>query len=92
MPTRVWSGVGLESSYSSHQFQPRAHGPLCVVLVCLGIPEVHQDPIAHELRHEAAEALHGLRDALLIDRNDLPQIFGVHARRQAVEPTKAQRH
>ena len=37
----------------------------------LGIPEVHQDPIAHVLCHEAAKVLHSLSDALLIGRNNL---------------------
>jgi hypothetical protein len=48
------------------QFQSGAHSPLCVVLVGLRITEIDQDPIAHVLRYEPAEALHGLRDALLI--------------------------
>ena len=52
------------------------------MLMGLRVSEIHQDPIAHVLRHEAAEALHGLGDALLIDRNDLAEVFRVHARRQ----------
>ena len=83
MPTRVWRGAWVfRVAYRSHQLQPCAHGPLCVVLVRLGVAEVDQDPVAHVLRYEAAEALHGLRDALLIGRNDLAQVFRVHARRQ----------
>ena len=74
--------MGLQSTHSSDQLQPRAHGPLCVVLVGLRIPEVDQHPVAHVLRYEAAEALHGLGDALLIGRNDLAEVFRVHARRQ----------
>ena len=74
--------MGLQGTHSSDQLQPRAHGPLCVVLVGLGIAEIHQHPIAHVLRYEAAEALHGLRDALLIGRNDLAQVFRVHAGRE----------
>ena len=74
--------MGLQSTYSSNQLQPRAHGPLCVVLVGLGIPKVNKDPIAHVLRNEAVEALHGLCDALLIGRNDLAEVFRVHARRE----------
>jgi hypothetical protein len=64
--------VGLQSTYTSDQLQPRPHGPFCVVLVGLGIAEVHQDPIAHVFRYEPTEALHGLRDTFLIGRNDLP--------------------
>ena len=73
--------MGLQSTYCGHQLQPCAHGPLRVVLVGLRIAEVDQDAVAHVLRHEAAEALHGLRDALLIGRNDLAEVFRVHARR-----------
>ena len=79
MPTRVCGRVGLESTYSSNQFQPCAHGSLCVVLVGLRIAEVNQDTITHVLRDKAAEALHGLGDALPISRNDLAEVFRVHA-------------
>ena len=74
--------MGLQATHSSDQLQPCAHGPLCVVLVGLGIAEVDQDPVAHVLRYEPAEALHGLRNALLIGRNDLAEVFRVHAGRK----------
>ena len=74
--------MGLQSTYSSDQLQPCAHCPLRVVLVRMGIPEVDQHPVAHVLRDEAAEATHGLRDALLIGRNNLAEVFRVHARRE----------
>ena len=74
--------MGLQSTYCSDQLQPCAHGPLCVVLVGLRVAEVDQDPVAHVLGDEAAEALHGLRDALLVGRDDLAQVFRVHARRE----------
>ena len=83
MPTRVWRAAWVFSAPDCcDQLQPCAHGSLCVVLVGLRIPEVNQNSIAHVLRYEAAEALHGLRDALLIGRNDLAEVFRVHARRQ----------
>ena len=83
MPTRVCrAALGLQATYRSDQLQPRAHGPLCVVLVGLRIAEVDQHAVAHVLRYEATEALHGLGDALLIGRNDLAQVFRVHARRE----------
>jgi hypothetical protein len=56
--------------------------PLCVVFVCLGIPEIHEHPIAHVLRYEPAKAANGLGDALLIGRKDLAEVFRVHARRK----------
>jgi hypothetical protein len=71
--------------------QPCTHGSLCVVLMGLGIPEVDQDPVAHELRYEAAEATHGLGDALLIGRNETSRRSSGSMRAEnAVEPTKSE--
>ena len=72
----------LKAAYRGDQFQPCADSSLRVVLMGLGIPKVDQDPIAHVLSHEAAEALHGLGNAFLVGRNDLAQVLRVHARRQ----------
>jgi hypothetical protein len=52
--------VCFETAYRSDQLQRRAHGPLCVVLVGLWVPEVDEHPVTHVLRDKAAEALHGL--------------------------------
>ena len=46
--------------------------------------------LANYRPHWAAEALHGLRNALLIGRNDLAQVFRVHASESAVEPTRSE--
>jgi hypothetical protein len=59
--------------------------PPCVVLVSLRVSKVDHRPI---LRFEAAEALRGLRDALLIGRNDLAGSSGSIRADSAVEPTK----
>jgi hypothetical protein len=74
--------MGIQSTHGGHQLQSCAHCPLGVVLVRMGVAKVDQHPVAHELRDETAEATHGLRDALLIGRNDLAEVFRVHARRQ----------
>ena len=74
--------MGLQSTYCRDQLQPGPHGSLGVILMSLGIAEVDQHPIAHVLRYEPAEALHGIRNALLIGRNDFAEVFGVHACRQ----------
>jgi hypothetical protein len=58
--------MGLQGGDRSHQLQPRAHGPLGVILMGLRIPEIDQDPVAHVLRYEATKALHGLCNALLV--------------------------
>ena len=65
---------GLECRDCGDQFQPSAYSPLCVVLVSLGIAEIHEDAVAHVVRDESTEAPHGLRDALLVGRNDLSQV------------------
>ena len=80
--TGLQGRVGLQATYCRDQLQPRPHRSLGVVLVRLRIAEVDQDAVAHVLRYEAAEATHGLGDALLIGRNDLAEVFRVHARRQ----------
>ena len=67
---RLEGRVGLQAADCSHQFQPRAHGSLCVVFVGLGVAEINQNAVAHVLRYEPAEATHGVRDALLVGRND----------------------
>ena len=72
--------MGLETTYCGDQLQPCAHGPLGVIFVGLRETEVDKNPIAHVLRNEAAEALHGVGDAFLIGRNDLAQVLRVHAR------------
>ncbi len=82
--------LGLEATYSRHQFQPRPDSPLCVILVGLGIPEVDQDPVTHVLRYEPAKALYGLCGALLIGRNDLARSSGSMRADSAVEPTKSE--
>ena len=47
----------------------------------LRIAEVHQHAITHVLCNEATEATQGLRDTLLVGRNDLAEVFRLHARR-----------
>ena len=91
MPTRVCRGDwDFNSTHRCDQFQPRPYRPLCVVLMGLRIAEVHQHAVAHVLRYEPAEALHGLGDALLIGGNDLAEVLRVHTRRSAVEPTRSE--
>ena len=58
---------------ATSEFQPRAHGSLGIVFVSLRVAEVDQHAVSHELRHEPTEAMHGVRNALLIGRDDLAQ-------------------
>ena len=93
MPTRVCSGrTGLQSAHRLDQLQPRPYRPLGVILVGLRIAEVDQHAIAHVLRYEPAEALHGLGDALLIGGNDLAQVLRVHARRERRRTDEVREH
>ena len=79
MPTRVCSGApDFNAPTACDQLQPRPHRPLGIVLMGLRIAEIHEDAVAHVLRHEPAEALHGPGDALLIGGNDLAQVLRVH--------------
>ena len=73
--------AGLQPAYRLDQLQPRPDRPLSVILMGLRIPEIHEHAVAHVLRDEPAEALHGLGDALLIGGNDLAQVLRVHTRR-----------
>ena len=68
MPTRVCNETGSlqRADRRDYQLQSSPHRPLGVVLVRLRIAEINEDAVAHILRHEPAEALHGLGDAFLI--------------------------
>ena len=81
--------MGLQTAHSRHQLQPCAHGPLGVVLMGLGVTEVDQHPIPHVLRHEPAEALHGLGNTLLVAADNLAEVFRFHVMKFAV-PTRSQ--
>jgi hypothetical protein len=73
----------FQPTHRLDQLQPRPDGSLGVVLMGLRIPEVDQYAVAHVLRYEPTETLHGLCDRLLIRRNDLAQVLWVHARSSA---------
>ena len=66
--------------------------PVGIILMGLRIPEVLQHTIAHVLRHEPAEPLHSLSDALLIRRNDFPQVLRVHTPRECRRTDKVRKH
>ena len=58
----------------------------------LRITEIDQHTVAHVLRHEPAEALHGLGDGLLVSGNDLAQVLGVHTRRKRGRAHEVREH
>ena len=93
MPTRVCSGaLDFNPPTACDQLQPGPHRSLGVVLMGLRIAEVHEHAVAHVLRHEPAEALHGLGDAFLVRGNDLAQVFRVHAGRECRRTDKVREH
>src|ERR1700730_16932037 len=65
-----------------NQREAGPNGPLGVILMRCGIAEVNQYAIAQISGNEASEGAHGLGDAPLIGRNDLPQVFWVETSRQ----------
>jgi hypothetical protein len=85
---RLQGRHSLEAADRGDHFQPGANGAFRVILMRLGIAEVNQHPVARIRRHEAAEALHNLGNAVVVGGDDFAQIFGIHAcrhRRQANE-------
>jgi len=48
----------------------------------LRVAEIDQHAIAHVFRDKSTVALHRFCDTFLISRDELAQVFGVHARRQ----------
>ena len=87
--------MGLERGHPRYHLQACTNGSLSIIFVGLRIAEVDEHPVAHVLRHEPAEALHGLGDAFLIGRNDLSQVLRIHAGgkcRRAYEVRKHHRH
>jgi hypothetical protein len=74
--------VGLQATHGSDQLQGCAHSAFCVVLVSLGVSKVNQNPVAHVLRYEATEALHGLGNTLLVAADNLAKVLRVHAGRE----------
>src|SRR5450755_1403770 len=79
MPTRVCNAVWVFSLLS-------------VVLMRLRIAEIHKDAVSHVFRDEPAEATHGLRDAVLIGRNDFAEVFRVHTSRERRRTNKVREH
>jgi hypothetical protein len=84
-----WSSR-LQPVHRLDLFQPRPDRSLGIILMGLRIAEIDQHAVAHVFRHEPAEPLHSLGDALLISGNDLAQVLRVHSAESAVEPTRSE--
>ena len=90
MPMRAAnrSPAGAALANRLQRSQGGAHGALGIGLVSLWPAEIDQDPVAHVLRDEAAEAANSLRDAAVVGPDHLAHVLGVQAgceRRRADE-------
>ena len=73
----------LQRRHRCNQFQACSYRPLGIVLMGLWIAKISQHTVAQILRDEPAEAAHDPGGAFVISRNDLAQVFRVHAGRRA---------
>src|ERR1051326_3515524 len=62
--------------------KPRAHGPLSVVLVRMGIAEIDQQGIPDIPRDIAVQVMNNFFAGHLIGLHDLAQLFGVELLRE----------
>jgi hypothetical protein len=69
----------LAPGHRRDQRQSRPYRSLGVILMGMGIAEVHEDAIAQIFRYKPVKATHRSDDAFLISGNDLSQILRVHA-------------
>jgi hypothetical protein len=60
--------------------------------VGLGIAKIHEDTVAHVFRNEPVVAVHRAGDTLLISRNDVPQILGIHSRSELRRTDQVGKH
>src|SRR5262249_9178324 len=59
------------------QFESRPYSSFRVILVCLGITEVSENAVAHELGHESTRLGDLLGAAAVVRAHHLPQVFGI---------------
>jgi hypothetical protein len=86
------SGRRLERGYRRGQLQSRPYRALGVVLVRLRVAEIYEDTVAEIVRDEPAKAAYALGDAFLIGRDDLTQVFRVHACRERRRADQVREH
>ena len=84
--------LGGERSHRGDEFERRPYRALGVIFVRLRISEIDERTVAHVLGDEPAEALDALRNALLIARDDLEQVLGIHARRKRRRTDEVREH
>ena len=93
IPTRVCrEALRLQAADRSDHLQSRPYRSLGVVLMGLRVAEIHEHAVAHVLRYEPAEAMHGLGDTFLVGRNDIAQVLRIHSRRECRRTDEVREH
>src|ERR1700724_132064 len=70
---------GIQLLHRLHDIEARPHRSLGLVLMGARVAEIDQDAVAHVLRDKAVVAPDRRAAAVLIRRDHIAQIFGVHA-------------
>jgi hypothetical protein len=68
------------------------HGPLGIVLMCLGVAEIDEHPVPHVLGHKTVKPGDRLRDALVIGPDHRPQVLGVEPGREGCRADEIGEH
>jgi len=75
-----------ERTHALEDFESAANGPLCLVLMRSGIPEVHNNAVTEVLRYMAFFGQHRLAADLLIPGHQISEILRVKQLRQFCGP------
>src|SRR5215831_13254356 len=67
----------IQVSYNIEDTQARSYCSLCVILMGLGIPKVHEESIPKELSGVTFIACDDLRTDCLVCSYDIPIVFGI---------------
>jgi len=90
--TRVCKGTGDFNAVTAAISSKPDRTAVSIIFMSLRIAKVDEHAVAHILREKAAKALHSLGNAFLIGRNDLAEVFRVHAGRQGRRAHKVGKH
>src|SRR5206468_9926215 len=63
--------------HRSEDTQTRSYCSVSVIFMCLGIAEVHEEPIPKELSNVSVKTLDDFRTSRLIGTDDVPVLFWV---------------
>jgi hypothetical protein len=69
----------MQVFHRSEYAKPRPDSPLCIIFMRLGIPKIHEEPIAEELGDMSVIALNHLSTGGLIRPDHVPVLFGIES-------------